>query len=241
MRQGFDCTHFSLLRRRFDELSLKFLNPEMEKELADPAQFQADNDNLAAFRLLMHAEIETFLEERAGARLSSISRLISEGKSWERENPQLFALITFNRPVWDNHASTETVDQKLLVKQIIEACKRQITENNSIKEGAFTRLSVMAGKTVGEVDPSTAALLNSYGKERGLVAHRSTSKVRSLQAPSAELANARTIVEALKEYFSVQALPPHPSTQRFTLRKRFPRGAPARDESPSPPGQDIAG
>lgn len=233
MTSTFDCPHFDLLRRRFDELIDKFLAAELVKEVQDPLQFQADADNLAAFRLLMHAEIETFLEERAKQRLSTILSAIDSGHSWERSNPNLFALLALNSVILENHPVQNSTGTSALAARIVAACKQEVGDNNGIKEAAFIRLSIMAGKTSSEIDSSTAALLNSYGKERGQVAHRSTSMVRSLQAPSAEEANARTIVEALQAYFEVQRI----EETRLGRRRKVLRSAPTRiAKNPHPAG-----
>jgi len=59
------CSHFKLLSNRLNELSLKFIEDQAAAEIADMAAFQPDLDRLAAFRLLIHAEIEDFLEAKA--------------------------------------------------------------------------------------------------------------------------------------------------------------------------------
>ena len=73
------CQHFALLQRRIDELSQKFIDDQVEAERLDPTTFQPDLDRLAAYRLLVHAELEDFLEAKAKERLAAITALISSG------------------------------------------------------------------------------------------------------------------------------------------------------------------
>jgi hypothetical protein len=56
-----NCHHFGHLQTRLNDLCIKFLDVEISSELENPATFAPDLDKLAAFRLLIHAEVETFL------------------------------------------------------------------------------------------------------------------------------------------------------------------------------------
>src|SRR5690242_6214582 len=69
--------HFQDLETRFNALKVKFLDPQLALEHANPLTFQVDTDQLAAFRLLVHAEFEEYLERKARDGLSAIQNKLS--------------------------------------------------------------------------------------------------------------------------------------------------------------------
>src|SRR3990167_1522602 len=93
------CPHFKLLQDRLAELSTKFVADQAAAENADPATFQPDLDRLAAFRLLIHAEIEDFLEVKAKENIAAIYARLNSA-SWMRQSPELLPLaIALKKPL----------------------------------------------------------------------------------------------------------------------------------------------
>jgi hypothetical protein len=68
---------FQHLEARYAELKTKFLDQQIVQEQQDPLNFQADLDQLAAFRLLMHAEVEDYLERKAKDAAAALRQSIS--------------------------------------------------------------------------------------------------------------------------------------------------------------------
>ena len=58
------CQHFKLLQDRIANLTQKFVADQVAAEKSDPLTFAPDLDFLAAYRLLVHAELEDFLEAK---------------------------------------------------------------------------------------------------------------------------------------------------------------------------------
>ncbi|MCD9008238.1 hypothetical protein LDO31_18785 [Luteimonas sp. XNQY3] len=197
------CIHYAHLVTRFRELCEKFVNAEVQAELADLANFAADLDRIAAFRLLFHAEVETFLEEKARERLLGLEEAISGG-SWHRNNPHLLSLYLVCGSYIQDSEDRFDSDLQDHFRKVISAARKRIKENNGIKAQAFAFLSVSAGKSLDEIDATTSAMLNSFGKDRGEVAHNSAARSRTISAPSVERSNAAEIVNALSSYFDVE-------------------------------------
>ena len=63
-------------------------------------------------------------------------------------------------------------------------------------------LSILSGKMPDEVDGGLSASLSTYGTNRGEVAHQSATRVRNIQAPSAEIQAAEDLVAGLDAYFA---------------------------------------
>lgn len=197
------CLHFRLLQHRVDELSQKFIHDQERDELANPATFQPDLDRIAAYRLLVHAEIEDFLESKAKDNIAAIEARMQSGPVWMRQSPELLALaISLKRPLLP-HDVHDITTHTSFISDLLASARRAISDNNGIKSQSFTFLSLCAGKTLDEIDVILSASLNSYGKNRGDVAHKSVTHSTSLQAPSAELSTARVLISQIASYFDV--------------------------------------
>ncbi|MGY4832239.1 hypothetical protein [Burkholderia pyrrocinia] len=192
------CTLFPALEDRISKLKQKFIEDQLEKEKADPLTFEADLDKLAAFRLLAHAEFEEYLENKAKEGIEAIRAAFRGGAKSIKAN--LFVLVIaaalgktlrFDPTYWGED-----------VEQTIKDALDWIADNNGIKETSFTKLSIFNGKMPDEVDNGLASSLNSYGKNRGDVAHRSVTRVRTLSAPSAEWKAVADLLTDLERYFS---------------------------------------
>lgn len=196
------CGHYAHLSSRFAELCAKFLDTEIAAEIADPATFSPDLDKLAAFRLLFHAEVETFLESKALDQLMLLQGDIGSGV-WHRQHPQILSLYLIVRNFIQKVDGLTDVDLRSHYCQVLAAARARIKDSNGIKADTFTFLSVAAGKSLDEIDTTLLSTLNSYGKNRGDVAHASVPRVRSLVAPSAEKAAGGDIIMQLAAYYDV--------------------------------------
>lgn len=197
------CPRFSLLRQRVDELSRKFVDDQVQDEMANPATFQPDLDRLAAYRLLVHAEIEDFLESKAKDNISAIAARMEAGPAWMRQSPELLALAIGLKRGLPQDDALDLTKHTNFVGELLASARNAISDNNGVKSQSFVLLSLCAGKTLDEIDGILSASLNSYGKNRGDVAHKSVTHSTSLQAPSAEVGTARTLVSQIANYFDV--------------------------------------
>lgn len=200
------CAYFSHLEIRLSELKVKFLQDQMQEEAQDPVNFSPDLDNIAAFKLLMHAEIEDFLELKAKENLKAIESQIlpSSNVIWSRMFPELFYIVI----IVNRHPECSIFDipsLKNFTKEIITSAKSIIAENNGIKENSFNKLSVFAGKTPDEIDSTLLSDLNSYGKNRGDIAHKSVKHVTNINSPSTEYTSAESLVNQIGKYFNISS------------------------------------
>lgn len=199
------CEYFRDLEERVNGLTVKFVEDQITDESADPVGFAPDIDRLAAFRLLAHAEIEEFLEAKAKEGLASLRASLSAPGMALRSVVDVFSLacavevrLSVSWP-FDMTAFLKQTDQ------VVQAAATAITKNNGVKGTSFFLLSLISGKLPDEVDQALGSSLTSYGKIRGDVAHKSASRVRTLQAPSAEAKAVADLVTALSIYFDVRS------------------------------------
>ena len=190
------CPLFLSLEARINELKEKFIRDQVEAEAADPS-FLSDLDKLAAFRLLVHAEIEDFLESKAREGLDALESAFNGGNQAVRANLYLMVIgsmlgksAKFDENQWINYAS-----------EVLTAARSAVQENNGIKQNSFQQLAVFSGKMPDETDVALSSALTSYGKSRGDVAHKSIKRIRTIRAPSAESKDADDLLVGLRNYF----------------------------------------
>lgn len=197
------CPHFKLLRDRLDELTSKFIQDQINAELLDPTGFQPDLDKLAAFRLLVHGEIEDFLEAKAKDNVAAISARIASNSPWMRQSPELLAVAIALKKALPGQDQLESAKFASFISGLLSSARTAITDNNGVKTPSFVLLSLLAGKTLDEIDGVLSNSLNSYGKNRGDVAHKSVTHSTTLNAPSAELATAQSLVQEIAKFHDV--------------------------------------
>lgn len=198
------CAHFKLLSERVTALSEKFVADQIADEKANPLTFQPDLDRLAAFRLLVHAEIEDFLEAKAKDNIATLAASVN-ATHWVRNFPELLSLAMVLKKVLPAGQDFDSQKFALFAQDLVGGARSAISENNGIKSQSFLLLSICAGKTVDEVDTVLSGSLNSYGKDRGDLAHKSVMHSAKLKAPSIEVGTATSLVEQIGAYFDVTA------------------------------------
>ncbi|WBY04092.1 hypothetical protein PE066_07105 [Ramlibacter tataouinensis] len=188
------------MEQRVQALDAKFLAAQIAAETAAPLTFVPDLDQLAAFRLLVHAEIEDFLELKAKESLNAArAKIATPGCNlWELQEIFVVAVIlgrslTIGSP-FDRAKLLANMDA------CIGAALDEVSKNNGIKSESFFMLAGFAGKAIDQF-PSLSVSLTSYGKTRGDVAHKSVARVSTILAPSAESAEVKSVLEGLKAFF----------------------------------------
>ena len=190
------CPLFVGLESRVNELKEKFVRDQVEAEAADPG-FVADLDRLAAFRLLVHAEIEEYLESKAREGLDALEKAFKGGGQTVRANLCLMVMGAMLGKI----ARFDTARWSAYAAEVLSAARTAIKENNGIKQASFLQLAVFCGKMPDEMDVTLSSALTTYGKSRGDVAHKSVKRVRNIRAPSAESKDADDLLMGLRRYF----------------------------------------
>ena len=182
------------LRARIAELSARYLDPQIASEL--DSAFEIQIDDIAAFRLLAHAEIEAFMEAVAIDRLKRLRKLVAAKNALEKF-PWIYpiAAIVGKEIAFDCPLDARRLESSLL--SVIDEAEKVVSANNGVKSASLLKLSVFCGFFVDQIDSTLAADLSAFGKERGDVAHSSARRVRSINSPSTEKANVERLLNAL--------------------------------------------
>lgn len=162
-----------------------------------------------AYRVLAHAEIESYIEDRA---YEVASTAIGEWNNKKKVSKTLLGLLAFSGQNMEEPpdsvnpsqpSQVSTWGNKIRISNKINAAMNvfcnAITNNHGIKERNLLRLLLPIGIEADKFDPVLLADLNSFAEVRGEVAHLSASKYRAKQQvdPRDELRTVESLVNRL--------------------------------------------
>jgi hypothetical protein len=197
---------FITLKTQLDRLKDEFL-PEISPT---GSYSESQLSRTAAYRVLAHAEIEYYLEERAW------TIVIDAKKAWEtgKTTRTLICLLGFsdltmdkppdtlkkpNNVKQDNHDKRLEITEK--INSAIKSFKKVIDNNHGLKEKNILALLLPIGIDSNDLDPNNTwfATMNTFGEKRGLVAHKSATSYMTTQTP--DPANELNTVNQITDQF----------------------------------------
>jgi hypothetical protein len=159
-------------------LSVRYQNLNLRIEALKNRFLQFDNldsfvtenqDKLMSFRLLVHAELEYFIEEYAR---TIINRFLSDWTIRRRVLPGLRYLILYSTNKFDNENYINIDDR---IRGCCQSFISRIDNNHGIKQKNIISLFVPLGVTQSYLDNAWLATMDSFGTRRGSYAHKSYS------------------------------------------------------------------
>jgi len=168
-----------------------------------------DMTKTRAYRVLVHAEIEAYMEDRSR---DTALAAVSAWKDKNQVSKTLLALIAFSGRTMEKPPDSMSPEQPSQVAQWDEKVKLTkridlamndfyfvLNSNNGIKEENLVRLLLPIGVDCDELDTVLVADLNSYGVSRGLVAHQRFESYRTTEQldPKEELKKVMSLVKSM--------------------------------------------
>lgn len=151
------------------------------------------NDKIRGMLLLCHAEFESYIESLA-------LLLINDAKEkWDkthRANYNLASLL-----VCSSIDKKETIETKVN-KMIVDYRKQTIDNNHGIREHNIKDIFEPLGYCLSNFDSAFIATLDSFGRDRGEVAH-STAKTSTMYDKSTEINRIDGIVRDFLDFQEV--------------------------------------
>lgn len=195
---------FRELRKRLQELRAHMLPASFS-----PTGQYSDRqlDRTGGYRLLVHAEIESFIEDIT---FSAATKGVSEWVRTKKVSDCLFCLVShyhhgFHVAPFDDAApfpESSRPKAKDAIKDVIDIAIKQYRSihdaNNGIKEENLCRLILPVGVRKDDLDPLWITNLNEYGKIRGDIAHKSLKAQQQID-PSTELQKVESLVVGLAQ------------------------------------------
>lgn len=179
---------FRLLKKELNQLKKYFL-PRQFNPLGLYSERQLTH--ATAYRVLSHAEIEAYLEDRVKEVANNAIQVWSKkGKIYHT----LLCLLAFSGLELDSPPDSLTPSQpsnqrkledKLQLKKKIgkaySVFTASVNENHGLKEINILALLLPVGIDSNDLDPDWLNLMNDFGEKRGLVAHTSASSYKTTQ------------------------------------------------------------
>ncbi len=173
-----------------------------------PAQFSPtgdyadeDLDRAPGFRLLVHAEMESFLETKAHELAQKARTKWDNEKSTSRV---LMSLISFHisKQVTSRDLKDELERKKSRTEDcVLNACKaysRVVSNNHGIREENLLKLLFPIGVRAHQLDISWLSTIDSFGADRGAAAHGPFRAVQQVD-PKTEKETVEKILQGLEQ------------------------------------------
>ncbi|HBX5730756.1 hypothetical protein I4178_25570 [Klebsiella pneumoniae] len=199
-------TRFITLQERLDELRRHLLPAEFSPiGEYDPVQL----DMAKGYRLLTHAEFESYLED------ISKDTVLYALQQWSRNKTPSKTIVSFLAAyhscwsVGDEQSNQELIElsrgrtnPKDSLREIMNIASKQfmdrISSNHGIKAKNFKSLILPTGVDIDELEPQMLPKLDSFGSKRGEIAHLS-AKVNQQINPKDELDDVNFILTCFRE------------------------------------------
>jgi hypothetical protein len=174
------------LRQRIATLKTHFLDFQQ-----NDSALPINQDKIRAFKLLVHAEIESYIEN---AVLKVWNECDTRWRVSRRIISPLAFLIMFSASRFE--ANDSQLNRNDRIEQILKSFKQLIADNNGIKRKNILRLVVPLGVDYSSIDQTWLATIESYGGSRGQVAHASYSVQHQLDRNN-ELSNLSLVLKGI--------------------------------------------
>lgn len=175
-------------------------------------------DRVRAFRVLAHAEIEYFIEK---AILDLVEREYDDWKSSKKPAYVVICLIAATKSGWQDIESMReglaTLDAPKIkkddssiqewIERAMEQFRKIVEENNGIKSRDLKRLLMPVGIALSDLDQVWLNDMNSFGGQRGFVAHTSRLGVSIPLDPSTENDSVYRLLAGLETLDAMLNLP----------------------------------
>jgi hypothetical protein len=177
---------FLALRTRIESLKTRFLQFE------NAYSFDFENqDKLMSFRLLVHAEIEYFIEEYARV---IVNTFLNNWTTRGNILPGLRYLFVYSPTKFESPNFVNINDR---IRSCCQAFIARIDNNHGIKQKNIIALFVPLGVTQAYLDNGWLATMDSFGTRRGSYAHKSVS-VQTQIDKHTELNDLKIVLDGIK-------------------------------------------
>lgn len=194
---------FTELMERVAELGSHML-PATKADLTYTA---AQYDHVRAYVLLVHAEVEAFLEQRIR---DEVRRRVEAWKRNRTPSSVLMGMLAFREGQWtspiESLDSPSEGDAKRWRERDVGArldlCHEQLVslleKNNGVKAKDVLSMLVRIGLAVDSIDSELVSELDALGMERGTFAHSAVRAVKTLPDPEVCKGRVKNILTKLE-------------------------------------------
>lgn len=157
-------TRFKELRKRFLPVRFSGIGAYTDEEL----------DKARAFRMLVHAELESYFEERAIEIVDSAFQL---WKLKSKASVPIVHLLTGVSEVQGLPSELGTKTTALSITgSVVATYKKKISDNHGIRTSNLLRILLPIGVLEADLDAAWVATTDGFGGKRGATAHNTAIK-----------------------------------------------------------------
>lgn len=191
---------FRALEKRLREARRHFL----PKSFSSTGAYSARQVDLTrAYRVLVHAEIEAFIEDIARAAIISN---VNRWKQHRRPSATLMAFLACYHAGWSESSedpkALPEASQKVrndpddVINHALKQYHGKLKENHGVRESDLRTLIPPTGVRWADLDSTWIASLDAYGTQRGIVAHSAVTVQQTID-PKSELDSVTAILAGL--------------------------------------------
>ncbi|HRI48284.1 MAG TPA: HEPN domain-containing protein [Ignavibacteriaceae bacterium] len=189
---------YNKLIKRLDQLKVNLLPSVRGKGYYN----KKEQDFMRGYRLLVHAELEAYFEERAK------DKAIKAYKDWDTKGIKsniLVALVAYSDANLGSIKSEPDIHKR--VNKALTTYITFLKKNNGVKEDNILSILLPIGIKPAQLDQTWLNVMTSFGASRGEVAHNSHKTVSPIDLVTElttvthiinELKNVDTIINSLK-------------------------------------------
>ena len=196
---------FNALEHRVSELGSRML-PVTKEDLTYTA---AERDHVRAYVLLVHAEIEAFLEQRVQ---DEVTLRIDAWNVSRTPSVVLMGLLAFHKVVWvgtidslvppsagDTNPTWSDRDIDRRLKRCHTEAVSSLKSNNGVKAADVLQMLLRLGFRIADIDADLIGKLDGLGSLRGGFAHNSVRAVSTEPDPALVKKMVTEIIAKLKD------------------------------------------
>lgn len=157
----------------------------------------------AGFRLLVHAEFESFVEDLVTSHVTARLAAWSTGR---KSSITLAALLAYDEVAGKPPTSVITPPQKpskVLGERLEDAANRYNQQvrvyNHGVRELNLLSMLLPIGIDAGDLDISWLSSVDAWAQERGDFAHKSAGKIGTRLDPAKEYAQVKALLVGFKD------------------------------------------
>jgi hypothetical protein len=199
-------TRFREMRSRLSQLRLHML-PQNFSPTGDYSDRQLDRAR--GYRLLVHAEIESFLEDVSRETTTNAIR------QWKRDGKPSSVIVAFLASYHSGWSVGDSLSQEEIVQlaksrvklkdridEVIDVAQKQfiqrVKDNHGIKDKNFKALILPVGIDTEDLDATWLTNMDNFGSLRGEVAHK-TMRATGVISPQDEYNAVKRLLTGLED------------------------------------------
>lgn len=149
------------------------------------------DDRTRGYRILAHAEFESYLEDVTA---DTAKRQVAAFKVNGHLNRTVRAMLFYANVLEQASPASDSPSLAQVVDRAERSLAQKIKNNNGIKAADIKGLLLPVGIRSSDIDQTWLATADSFGADRGLVAHR-TARTTLAPDPKTELDTVRQILK----------------------------------------------